>query len=559
MIQARCRSLLPIILICCLGIIAYSNTFQSSFHFDDEPSVYQNIHIRDITNLRTIWKFWPTRFVTYFSFALNYQFNKYNVFGYHLANIILHVCVALVVRWFTLLTFTTPAMKDSGLSKYARQIALFAGLLFVAHPIQTQAVTYITQRATLLAAFFYLLSITCYSKSRILAQDNTGIKSRVYYIVSLISATLALLSKEMTITLPFMILLYDAYFFRLDKPIYWKKKIPFFMLALGIPIILFMTQSVDVVRLTRAGEEAARFSAKEYLFTQFRVIVTYLRLFFFPINQNLDYDYPILKTFFDYRVIFSLLSLGVIFALALRLRKKHSLFSFCIFWFFLSLTPESSTLPIKDVILEHRLYLPMVGFSILLSGGIYYCLLRKYINKPAIILTLIVCSFAVAAYLRNFAWEDEFTLWGDAIKKSSHKARPYINRGFAYERAGDFRKALSDYNMAIQLKPDSALAHNKRGGIYYATGNFELALSDFNKALQLKKDFEKAYNNRGVIYARSGNVELALLDFAKAIEIDPYFTEAFRNRAILYKEIKEYEKSRADFQMADKLERRGRR
>ena len=163
-----------IVLLCTLllGTLIYSNTFFSSFHFDDIASIVENFAIRHILNLQAIWNFWPTRFITYLSVALNYHFHQLNVLGYHLFNLTVHLGSAILVWWFMLLTFSTPVMKDEKIAKHANLIALFASLVFLTHPIQTQAVTYIIQRATSLATLFYLASLCFYVKSRLHFMDS---------------------------------------------------------------------------------------------------------------------------------------------------------------------------------------------------------------------------------------------------------------------------------------------------------------------------------------------------------------------------------------------------
>lgn len=204
--------LLIIITLFLSGFIAYSNTFHNSFHFDDGSSITDNFAIRDLQNLRNIWNFWPSRFITYLSFSINYHFHQLNVFGYHLVNLLVHIISAILIFYFIFLTFSTPKMKDANITKHANVIAFFVALIFLAHPIQTQAVTYITQRIASLATLFYLASLIFYIKSRLL--EERLINGNIYYFLSLIMAVIAMFTKEITITLPFVILLYEIHFLK---------------------------------------------------------------------------------------------------------------------------------------------------------------------------------------------------------------------------------------------------------------------------------------------------------------------------------------------------------
>lgn len=210
---------MPVVLIVCLGTAVYSNVFFSSFHFDDGPSIAVNAYIRNIGDLHNIWVFLPRRFLLYLSLAFNYRFNGLDVFGYHLFNLAVHLVSALLVLRLVLLTMSTPVMKGEKIARHADVIALFAGLIFVSHPIQTGAVTYIVQRAASMATMFYLASLCLYAWSRSIAQ-HTALRNSAY-IGSLIMAVFAMFTKETAITLPLMILLYEASFFKDRKGFNW--------------------------------------------------------------------------------------------------------------------------------------------------------------------------------------------------------------------------------------------------------------------------------------------------------------------------------------------------
>lgn len=384
------RIILSLLAIIILGTIIYSNTFDASWHFDDHTAIVENYGIRDLKGIAL--GIGASRWIGFTTFALNYHFGKLDVFGYHLVNIGIHLLSAILVYFLALLTLKTPYLKETSISRHAASLALASGLIFVAHPIQTQAVTYIVQRFTSLATLFYLLSLILFIKARL---QNLGGK-RFYspshlgcYLGSLLAAFLSMKTKEITITLPAIILLYEFCFFSPSLRAL-VRKLPYLTpLLLTFFIIPFSRSGIGILGVSggtfigiaeigdvigSATQETTAISRTDYLLTQFNVIVTYIRLMFFPVNQNLDYDYPISHTLFEFPTFFSFLLLVSIVIFGVWMFKKSRLISFGIFWFFITLSVESSIIPIRDVIFEHRVYLPSVGFVLFLTVAIYQML-----------------------------------------------------------------------------------------------------------------------------------------------------------------------------------------
>ena len=530
-------NILGIILLCCLGIIMYSNTLHSPFQFDDEFNIINIVNIiKSFSNLNIIFNFFPTRFITYLSLAINYHFNQLDVFGYHLFNLIVHLSTSIMVWWFVLLTLHAPALRDKKISGYSNIIAFFAALVFISHPIQTQGVTYIIQRAASLATLFYVSSLAFYVKSRLLKYEANKSNIRTfYYILSFMALILAMFTKEMTITLPLMILLYEFCFFKEEDGVDWKHLTPFLVALLIIPITMAITKSVNLGEMRLSTQESPGFSPWNYLLTQFRVIIAYIRLLFLPINQNLDYDYIISRSLFNITVLSSIFILVLILITAIRIFPKYRLISFGIFWFFLTLLPESSIIPIKDIIFEHRLYLPMTGFSIFLVSVIYYIFENKSIKPAIAIISIVTVTYSILTYNRNFIWKDEFTLWNDTAHKSPNKARPFNNRGHTYEKRGNLDQAISDYNRALEIDPNYSDAYLNRGNAYQKRGNLAQAIPDYNKIIEMNPNYFKAYNSRGVAYQKKGNLDAAISDYSKALELNSDFPDAYNNRANAYR------------------------
>lgn len=521
-------------LILIIGVLIYSNTFNASFHFDDSASITENPAIKHIQNIRAVWGFHPPRFLTYLSFAINYHFRQLNVFGYHLINLLIHILASIIVYFLVLLTFETPAMKDSSLKRYQNITGLFSALLFLTHPIQTQAVTYIVQRAASLAALFYLPTLLLYVRFRLT-------KRPIYYILSFITAFLGIFTKEIFITIPLAILLYEVCFF--EKGALLKKIkfiFPYLLVILLIPLIMSTSEVYNLGEareITRLSEKIPR---KDYLLTEFNVIPTYIRLLVFPINQNLDYDYPIYHSL-NLPTILSLLFLLSILGFGIYLFKRKPLLSFGIFFFFLTLSVESSIFPIPDVIFEHRLYLPCFGFCIFLSSLLMEIIRRK---RPYIIfLSSIVITLSFLTYTRNLIWKDDITLWKDVVKKSPNKARAYNNLGLAYYRGGHSNEALACYRKAIEIRPNNEIAYNNIGIIYKEQDKLDEAIEYYEKALRIRPEYFRAHNNLGVIYDRLGQNEKAIQYYQKAIELEPDYAEACNNLGLTYDELGQHEKA----------------
>ena len=522
-----------VVVLCCLGFIIYSNTFQSAFHFDDD-FIVKNLNIRNLTDLGAVWKLWPTRFITFLTFIINYNFSQFHVFGYHLVNLIVHLGCAILVWWFVILTLSTPVIRKDKISQYSGLIALFGALIFLSHPIQTESVTYIYQRTTSLAGFFYIFSLCLYVKSRLLQTGNSIASNwRILYVFSWVMCVICMFTKENALTLPLMIILYEFCFFRKGRNIKWKHTAPFLIILPIIPIFLFSTKPATFTDIQRLIEYPT--TAYYYFLTQLRVMITYIRLLFLPLNQNLDYCYPISKSLFELPTALSLFLLSFIMLTAIRIFSRYRLISFSIFWFFLTLLPESSIIPMKDAIFEHRLYLPMVGYSLFLAGLIYYRFGDKTLRLMVTVLIALITCYSMLTYARNSVWKNEFTLSDDIIRKSPLKARPYCNRGNAYSDRGDYDRAISDYTQAIKIDPNCALAYYNRGNSYKDKGDFDQAVRDYNKAIEIKPDYAIAYHNRAVVYFYKQEYDKSWYNVYKAeafgYKFHPGFLEGLREES----------------------------
>jgi len=358
-------------------------------------------------------------------------------------------------------------------------------------------------------------------------------------------AVMAMFTKETAITLPLVIVLYEFSFFKTKRSFNWRFAVPFVVMVLIIPLTMLFTETRPV-RLQELSREPG-ISSLHYFLTQLRVMATYIRLVFLPFHQSLDYDYPIFKSIFEFPVFFSFLFLITILYFAQRLLAKYRVLSFSIFWFFLTLVPESSVVPIKDVIFEHRLYLPLVGYSMFLVCSMYYLWGTKHFKTMIKALLVVIVGYSVLTYQRNEVWDNEMTLWNDTLQKFPHAARPYNGLGIVYNNQGQLTQALFNFNKAIDIDPHFAEAYNNRGNVYSQQGRLSQALSDFNKTLEIDPNSVDAYNNRGNVYSRQGHFTQALSDFNKAIAINPGLAWGYYNRAICYVKQGDVDRALADY------------
>lgn len=573
-----------VVIIVSVGLLAYANNYHNGWHFDDQSYIVQNPTIRSLENFGGMWDRLsaPGRVVVLYSFALNYHFGGTDVFGYHVVNNLIHVTTAVFVFGLVWMLMAAPRLAGTPLAAGRWLIALFTALIFVSHPLQTQAVTYICQRFASLATMFYVMSVFLYLCGRLRRRGSVA-----FFIAAAVTAVLGMFSKQIVITLPFVIVMIEWLFFgtfaarggRIRIP--WKVVVPLLALFLIIPSLYsFRVGNILSIKHKSSGSfRGELINNRSYPLTQLRVIPTYMRLLVWPVGQNLLYDFQTSKSLAEPRTLAGLLLIAGLLALGVALRRRHPLAAFGILWFFVTLSVESSVIPIRHVIFEHRVYLPSVGFSLLAAALIYQW--SRSPRRAAAVLSVLVLTLAVLTFERNKVWRDELTLWEDVKKKSPHKMRPYLNTGIAHSDNGDYERAIADFKVALEKVPNSIMAlnnlgitytrqrrfeeavavfdqalaindrweevWNNRGDVFRHRGEYQEALADYNRALDINPRRYRTLSNRGVVLAHLGREEEALGDFRRSLEIAPGFVEAHQNRGNLLGRMRRYEEAIADF------------
>lgn len=532
-----------------LGSIIYSNSFDCSFHFDDKPNILNNSHIREISFQDPQYSFSNTRLVGYFSFALNYQFGGFNVWGYHLFNLWVHLLNACLIYGLVLLLFSTPELIKHPAYRHRSRIGLAIALLFVAHPLATQSVTYIVQRLASMVTLFYLASVFFYLKARLSGLWNN--RSVIYFFLSAVSAGLAFMTKENAFTLPVTLLLTEICFFQPKMISVHRTNYRLFvlvgLLAASVAFAVFRFSFAVLKPIPPSFGNAYTLTSSTYLYTQFSVILKYIQLLFLPIHQNLDYDYPLSYSLWEPRTLLSLVVLLGVLVAAFRLFKNHRLVSFGIFWFFITLAIESSIVPISDVIFEHRTYLPSFGFLLAVFMLGYEYLGSRRPEAAIGVFIAVLLTFSAMAYNRNKIWRNNYTLNQDIVSKSPEKSRANCNMAMAYVDLGKLDSALYYFDKAVALNNDYYDAHNNRGITLMRLNRVDPAMVDFSACIRLDPSKPKAYCNRANGHGTRGEYQEALADYSAALAIDSLYFDAYKNRGITFLNTGKYESAVADF------------
>lgn len=564
--QSRGDGLFRLGLIVMVGLVAYAGTVAFPFAFDDMVQITGSNQVKNLNSLMTL-SFWRQgRALGVLSFALNYRLHGEWVVGYHLVNIAIHLLSAITLYSLVLLLWQTPLVScvtAPRLADHGRVIAFFAALLFVVHPVQTQAVTYVAQRFTSLATLLYLLSVVCYLRAR-LAGDEPAPRRRGapagYFILSFGAALLAMRTKEIALTLPLALVFLELLCFR-GRLRSRVVILSLFLLTMAVIPLSLIGVRGGMAEFLAAADRVTRIQTiiprTDYLLTQFRVVATYLRLLIFPVNQNLDYEVAVSHSVTEPAVLATLALhlLLVGFAVWCVLRSRPSavptflppphlrLVAIGIGWFYLALLVESSFMPIIDLLFEHRVYLPSAGAFIVMSAAMVGLAGRDEPPSRAglagvLLLTVFSLVLAVATIKRNQVWRDEVTLWEDVTRKSPNLSRPWNNLAYACLKRKEPARALPALVRSLAIDPGFPDAWNNVGLALTQLGSY---LGRFDRTVEMFKDpsavnaeaqaiwFAKAYNNLGLAYDYLGRPADAITNFRKSLDMDAAYAAAHYN------------------------------
>lgn len=469
-----------------LVLIAYWNSLSGSFLWDD----YLMLDDSSVKAPGFGWgilRLSQSRPLTYLTFHWNYLAGGANPFGYHLENLLLHVVnVTLVLLIARRHLPPLPSFLAAG--------------IFAVHPLNTEAVTYIFSRSTLLATFFALLAFRWFLQDRL--------------AWSVAAFALSLLAKEETVALPAVLFLYDAVRQK------WRLRIAYYaslclVAALAAVRLFYLFQ---IIPLTGAGFHLKSLSVHDYALTQARVIWMDLRLFILPLGLNADHDVSISRGLLTPpSTLIGLLALALTLTALAWLAWHGKQPALWALGFFLLISPSSSIVPLSDVMAERRAYFPL---SCLVMAAAW--LLVRVPRVPVKATTAAILGLLlVATIARNRTWQTPKSFWTDIVQKSPGKPRGYTDLAGAYVGEGELAQAQELVDRSLELDPKYGDTYLKRGLIRERKGDAQGAIRDFQKAMSLAGEYAPIWAKVGTAYLQLGLVDQAAESYRRALELDP--------------------------------------
>jgi protein O-mannosyl-transferase len=496
---------LVVLILIAIGLFLYFNSFQNQMFWDDDDGILKNEYIKNwqyfpkyfsenlIAGAGLLSNYWRPALLTIFS--LEWHLWKDWAPGYHFINTSFHIADAILLFFILLYIFKK------------RWLSFFTALIFLIHPLQVEAVAYISGLGDSLSVFFMFLGIFFYLKFRI---SKKRVLQSAPYFLSLLMYILALMSKETAIIMPALVFITDFFFLEQTEKLSLKNKLkkigkaiwPFFILA-GFYILLRATLFNFQNTFNLYNEENI-FTSNFYfrLFTFFRVLTVYFGLLFWPLNLHMERNVEIATSLFSPSVIFGCFIFLGLLSIAFKQFKKFPIVSFGILWFFIGLAPTSNLLiPVSSLLYEHWLYLPLIGiFLIFIWLGLKIG--KKYSLKKIFLVFLLIylAFFSILTIRQNTIWRDPITFYNYTLKYAPTSYRIINNLGMAYADIGDHKQAEKSYLKAINLDPLISVAYHNLGNTYRETDRIDLAIENFKTAISLDPKFIFSYNALVSIY-----------------------------------------------------------
>lgn len=539
------KDLLCILVITLVTLLCFANSLSGEFIFDDFVVIQDNPNIKSLSNIFDLFlqSYWGTnpssgnyRPLTNVSFALNFAISSSNSYSYHLVNILFHTINCGLIYYLC--------------NHYCQRklLSLFCGLFFAVHPLHSEAVAAIYARPEILATMFLLIAWLCYLVST---------KNTYYYIFSLLSYFLSLLSKESGITLIGILLLVE-----ICLKSSWLSKIKSSTKILGYILVTIIYLIIRIyVTQTIGFPTSGQFFANETFLTRLYTMslgyVEYFKLLVWPAKLYTEYDYSVIPkaTTLDLSVALSLLLIILIVILGIWQIKKNSLIAFAILFFFVTTSIVSNIfIPTGILIAERTIYLPVASICLLLAAILYQIYIKGW-QRVAITGFILILSLAtIRTYLRNFDFQSDFTFFSSIIKLVPNHPKGNYGLGLYYEHINDFAKAEVYFKKALELSPNSALIHVIIGNLYNKQGRSDMAMAMFKKAISLNANDADAHSYYGAGLIAQGNLCEAKVHLKKAISLNKNLAKAHNNLGIVYAELNMYLEATSEFETAINLD-----
>ena len=515
--------LLPALLLVALAVAAYSNSFTGPLVLDDLPSIRDNLTIRHWSTAVTT----PVESTTHgrpvlnLSFALNYALSGASVESYHLVNLAIHVMAGLVL--FGVLRRTFLGFAESS----ATSLAFFSALIWTLHPLDTSAVTYIVQRSESLMGLFYLLTLYFFILHSGHGRGNGGGRHpRLYGCLCVGSCLLGMATKEVMVSAPLLVLLYDRTFVSGNfREAFNRHRCLFAALAATWLVLICLVVSTH----GRGGTAGlgAGVSAWQYALTQAHAIVRYLRLSFYPHHLVFYYGRGLVAD--PLKVLPQALFIVILLGFTAWALRRAPAAGFLAAGFFLILAPSSSFVPVTtETMAEHRMYLALIPVVVLLVYGLH----RLFGNKAFVLFAIIGAALGAVTYARNAVYQTSLSLWRDTVANDPDNPWAHNNLGCEWNDVpGRKADAIAQFEETLRLKPDHAEAHyNLASDISAMPGRLDEAIAHYEAAIRLNPGFFQAHNNLGsLLLGTPGRFDDAVHHFQEALRLRADYAEAHYN------------------------------
>jgi Flp pilus assembly protein TadD len=519
------RKLFPLLIIAA-GLLAYHNSFSGEFIFDDLTEIVDNPRIRQL------WPPWTalsgtSRPIVQLSLAVNYAVGGLNPWGYHAVNLAIHVVAGLIL--FGLLNRSLRWHDPvAGKADGASWLSLVAAVIWVVHPVQTESVTYIVQRAESLMGLFFLLTLYC------VARAAESARADWWNAAAVASCALGMASKPVMVAAPVMVLLYDRVFMAKSVRRALRERRGLYAgLFLGWVLLGVLLARTRHEWESSAGLALPDVTATTYALSQPAVVLHYLRLSIGPAGQCLDYAWPAASDFGD--AFPAIAAVGSLVAIVVWGFWRKPKVGFWGAWFFITLLPSSSVIPLADLAFEHRMYIPLAGLVVLgVTGGraVFERVARRLRLQAAaqsavqtVVAGGIVLALIALTAIRNESYRDAVGMWNDVIAKRPDNARARYELGNVWMRRGRFEEAAASYRQALQIAAGYAMAHANLATALAAQGSTEEAIGHYFQALQTRPELFEAQQNLGVLLVQRGDVGAAIHHLQAAVRLRPDLVE----------------------------------